>query len=191
MVWVAVVAEGKAPWRPPLRIVASRRRRRTVAARVVAGVLELHVPAWMSVAEREAWAERMRARIERQVRRARPSDDQLTKRAEALNRRLFDGRLRWASVAYAEQERRWGSCSSAAGVIRISSRAARLPAWVLDYLLVHELAHLEVAGHDRRFWELVNRYPLAERARGYLIALDHAGAGDQPEEGEEASLGFP
>jgi predicted metal-dependent hydrolase len=44
---------------------------------------------------------------------------------------------------------------------------------VLDYLLVHELAHLEVADHGPRFWELVDRYPLTERARGYLMALDH------------------
>jgi predicted metal-dependent hydrolase len=58
-------------------------------------------------------------------------------------------------------------------VIRISSRAAALPSWVLDYLLVHELAHLEVAGHGPHFWRLVNRYPLTERARGYLMALDH------------------
>jgi predicted metal-dependent hydrolase len=44
---------------------------------------------------------------------------------------------------------------------------------VLDYVIVHELAHLEVAGHNDRFWQLVNRYPLTERARGYLIAVDH------------------
>ena len=42
--------------------------------------------------------------------------------------------------------------------------------WVLDYLLVHELAHLVVGDHSSVFWEVVNRYPKAERARGYLIA---------------------
>jgi predicted metal-dependent hydrolase len=54
--------------------------------------------------------------------------------------------------------------------IRISSRVAGFPAWVLDYLLVHELAHLVVGDHSPAFWEVVNRYPKAERARGYLIA---------------------
>jgi Protein of unknown function DUF45 len=140
---------------------------------MVDGVLELRVPAWMTAADRAVWAERMRQRIERQVRRAHPSDAQLESRAGVLNRRLFEGKLRWSSIAYAEQERRWGSCSPEAGVIRISSRAARLPAWVLDYLLVHELAHLVIPGHGLDFWELVGRYTLTERARGYLMALDH------------------
>jgi predicted metal-dependent hydrolase len=160
-------------WQPSIRIVASPNRRRTVSARVVDGVLELRVPAGMPAAEREEWAERMRARLERRLQRARPTDERLEERARALNRRHFDGRLRWASIAFAEQTSRWGSCTYAAGVIRISTRAANLPDWVVDYLLVHELAHLEVPHHGPAFWALVNRYPLTERARGYLIALDH------------------
>jgi predicted metal-dependent hydrolase len=140
---------------------------------MVDGVLEVSVPAWMEAADREKWAEKMRARIERQLRRARKSDGQLESRAAVLNRRHFEGRLRWASVSFAEQESRWGSCTPESAVIRISSRAAALPSWVLDYLLVHELAHLEVPSHGQRFWALVNRYPLTERARGYLMALDH------------------
>ena len=137
------------------------------------GILELRVPLSMPEPERRRWAERMRQRIERQVRRARPTDARLGKRARELNDRYFGGRLRWSSVAFAGQQQRWGSCSFTAGVIRISSRAARLPGWVVDYILVHELAHLVHADHGPRFWELVNRYPAAERARGYLMALDH------------------
>jgi predicted metal-dependent hydrolase len=162
-----------AHWQPSIRIVASPNRRRTVSARVVDGVLELRVPAGMPPAERQEWAERMRVRLERRLHRARPTDARLEERARALNRRHFDGRLRWASIAFAEQSSRWGSCTYGAGVIRISTRAASLPDWVLDYLLMHELAHLEVPHHGPAFWALVNRYPLTERARGYLIALDH------------------
>ena len=43
-----------------------------------------------------------------------------------------------------------------------------MPDWVLDYVLVHELAHLVVPGHGPQFWSLVDRYPRTERARGYL-----------------------
>jgi predicted metal-dependent hydrolase len=168
------------PWRPAIRIVASPRRSRTVQARLVGGVLELRVPRSMPESERRMWAERMRDRIERQVRRRLPSDTVLAERARVLNRRYFGGRLRWNSIAYAEQGSRWGSCAYTTGVIRISRRAARLPEWVRDYLLVHELGHLEHADHGPAFWELVNRYPLTERARGYLMAIDHGEAVLQP-----------
>ncbi|MGH7902619.1 MAG: M48 metallopeptidase family protein [Candidatus Dormibacteraceae bacterium] len=164
------------PWRPEVRVIPSPRRRRTVQARLVDGVLELRVPERMPEAERRRWADKMGIRIERQLRRARPTDVLLERRAQALNRRHFGGRLRWNSVAFADQTRRWGSCTCTAGAIRVSERAARLPPWVLDYIVVHELAHLERGDHGPRFWELVNRYPLTERARGYLMALDHRGA---------------
>ena len=170
------------PWLPPIRVVSSRRRRRTVSARLVGGVLEVRVPHWMGEPERREWVERMRARIERQLRRARPSDEGLEQRARLLNRRHFGGRLRWNSVSWAEQEQRWGSCTYTAGVIRISKRASGLPSWVIDYIVVHELAHLEEADHGPRFWELVNRYPLSERARGYLMAVDHAAGREDTEE---------
>lgn len=145
---------------------------------MVDGVIELRVPAWMPDSERRRWAERMRERITRRTRRG-PRDLDLAARAERLSTRFFGGSLRPTSVGWAEQHRRWGSCATLTGAIRISSRAARLPDWVLDYLLVHELAHLAEPDHGPGFWRLVNRYPLTERARGYLMALDHMdGDGD-------------
>jgi hypothetical protein len=45
---------------------------------------------------------------------------------------------------------------------------------VLDYVLVHELAHLLVETHGPDHDDLVNRFPLAERARGFLVAKDLA-----------------
>ncbi len=68
----------------------------------------------------------------------------------------------------------WGSCTFTSGAIRIARRAAVLPDWVLDYLLVHELVHLEHSDHGPAFRQLESRYPLSERARGYLMALDHS-----------------
>jgi len=161
---------------PPIRIVASRRRRRTVAARLRSGVLELLVPDWMSGAERERWAEEMRQRLEKRMERARPSDDRLAQRARSLNERHFGGRLRWTSIAFADMSHLWRSCTYTTGAIRIAQRAAPLPEWVVDFLVVHELAHLEHSDHGPAFHELENRYPLTERARGFLMAIDQGAA---------------
>jgi hypothetical protein len=91
--------------------------------------------------------------------------------AERLNREHFGGRLRWASIRFVSNQRdRYGSCTPEDGSIRISHRVAEYPSWVREYVVMHELAHLEVPSHSPRFWRLVERYPLAERARGFLIA---------------------
>ena len=60
------------------------------------------------------------------------------------------------------------------GTIRISHRIQEMPDWVVDYVLLHELTHLVVPSHNARFWELVSRYPKAERARGYLEGISAA-----------------
>ena len=51
-----------------------------------------------------------------------------------------------------------------------------MPGWVLDYVIVHELAHLLEPGHDARFWAWVDRYPHAEKAKGYLLGWSEAAA---------------
>ncbi len=158
------------PW--PVRIVRSARRRKTVSARLEDGVLVVRAPATLpDDALREAIVN-LAARVQRRAQRAALSDADLEKRARALNRRYFNGRLRWQSIRWStRQNKRFGSCTPARGTIRISHRLQRVPRWVLDYVLMHELAHLVEPNHGPRFWALVNRYPLAERARGYLMAL--------------------
>lgn len=162
------------PFSPPIRIVASRKRRRTISARLRSGVLEVMVPDWMPAHERQQWAEKMRRQFARRLEKARPSDERLVERARLLNERHFGGRFRWTSITFADMAHRWGSCTFTTGEIRIARRAAPLPEWVVDYLLAHEMSHLEHSDHGPAFRELEAHYPLAERARGYLMALDNA-----------------
>lgn len=149
-----------------VEVVRSARRRKTVQARRVNGVLRVSIPASMTKVEEERWVSEMVRRMERQ----HAADEiDLPRRAEALAARYRLPRpdsIRWV----ANQEWRWGSCTPSDRAIRISSRLVGEPGWVLDYVIVHELAHLSVHGHSRPFWDLVARYPRAERARGYLIA---------------------
>jgi predicted metal-dependent hydrolase len=71
----------------------------------------------------------------------------------------------------ANQNGRWGSCTPADRTIRISEKVRDMPSWVTDYVILHELVHLIVPGHNARFWHLVGRYPRTERARGYLEGI--------------------
>ena len=156
-----------------VKIVRSKRRKKTVEARLESGVLVIRAPAAISDAELSPIIEKLKAKVEKkQRRRQSQTDASLEARARELNRRYFDGTLTWASIRYVtNQNNRFGSCTPSHGTIRISHRVERLPTWVRDYVLVHELAHLVEPNHSRAFWDLVNHYPKTERARGYLIAI--------------------
>lgn len=157
-----------------VEVIRSPRRRRTISAERRNGKLLVRIPARMSAAEERAWVAKMVERVLAKERAAKlNAGPALERAAERLNDRHFGGRLRWSSIRYVtNQGMRYGSCTPGDGTIRISHRVADLPDFVRDYLVMHELAHLEQAGHDEAFHALVDRYPLAERARGYLMALD-------------------
>ena len=157
-----------------VRVIRSRRRRRTSQARFLEdGTLEIRVPAHLSREEVAETVERFRDRLERRKLRADlNTDGHLERRARELIGKYFDGELRLKSIKYVtNQAHRFGSCSPSSGSIRISHRVAGLPNWVRDYVIIHELAHLKEPNHSPRFWSLVERYPRAERARGYLMAV--------------------
>jgi predicted metal-dependent hydrolase len=149
----------------------SGRRRKTISAEIVGDALVVSVPDRMSRADEDRWVATMAQRMSERRRRDRMnSDGDLGRRAAQLGDRYLGG-LRARDVAWTgEQRSRWGWCSPQDGRIRLSLALSEYPAWVRDYVLVHELAHLVVADHSARFWDLVNRYPLTERARGFLIA---------------------
>ncbi|MCB8987375.1 MAG: M48 family metallopeptidase [Ardenticatenaceae bacterium] len=163
-------AETAVDW--PVEVIRSTRRRKTVSAELQNGVLLVRAPAALDDAALAPIIEKFRRQLARKVRPAPQSDEALAVRAQALNEAYFNGRLRWQSIRYvSNQQKRFGSCTPSRGTIRLSDRLATMPEWVRDYVIVHELAHLEEANHGRRFWQLVNRYPLTERARGYLMAV--------------------
>jgi len=149
----------------------SSRRRKTISAEIVGDALIVSVPERLSRAEEQQWVEQMTARMSERKRRDRlNSGADLAARAAELADRYLDG-IRPADIAWVTNQRsRWGSCSPDEGSIRLSLALADYPRWVCDYVIVHELAHLRFADHSPAFWDLVNRYPLTERARGFLIA---------------------
>ncbi|MEM7335489.1 MAG: M48 family metallopeptidase [Chloroflexota bacterium] len=156
----------------PIEIIRSKKRRKTVSAELKQGTLIVRAPAKMSDTELAPIIEKLKNRLARRKKSAPATDEELEKRAQVLNQQYFNGRLRWQSIRYVtNQNKRFGSCTPSQGTIRLSHRLKDMPQWVHDYVLIHELAHLEEANHGPRFWKLVNSYPLTERARGYLMAV--------------------
>ena len=151
----------------------SSRRKKTIQARMVNGVMEVLAPASISNKALEDHISRLRTRLE--LRNSPRGDPDLNERAAYLNKKYFNCELAWESIKYStRQERRRGSCTSLNRTIRISQRLAKVPQWVEDYVIVHELAHLIEPNHGKHFKSLVRRYPLAERAIGFLMATEMA-----------------
>lgn len=149
-----------------VEVVRSKKRRRTISAHMVDGKMRLLIPASLTKAEEEHWVTVMRRRFER---KRHSGQVDLTKRAADLGRRY--GLPSPTSIKWVDnQTQRWGSCTPDDGTIRISSAVAEFPKWVLDSVIVHELAHLVEPSHGPGFWLLAGRYPMMERARGFLIA---------------------
>jgi predicted metal-dependent hydrolase len=116
--------------------------------------------------------DKLQQRIEKKRQKRALSGEDLAQIADRLNREYFQNSLTWHSIEWStHQNRIYGSCTPALGTIRISHRLAKMPLFVREYVVMHELSHLIEANHSPKFWQLANRYPLSERARGYLMAV--------------------
>ena len=163
-----LVEEREVPNPTPLtvEVIRSTRRTKTAQARLVGSTVEIRIPARCSTKEERELIEHFTTKFER----SRSTDAiNLTVRAQRLAMRYglpIPDSIRWVS----NQRYRWGSCTPSQSTIRLSEQLAEFPSWVIDYVIVHELAHLVESGHNTAFWSLVEAYPLSERARGFLIA---------------------
>lgn len=152
----------------PVEVIRSSKRQRTVGARIVDGRIVVRVPHRLTATETD---EAVAALVDRLERRRTSTQVDLSERARVLAARYGlpePDRIRWVG----NQQGRWGSCTPASRDIRISDRIAGFPTWVVDAVIVHELAHLVHADHSAAFWALAGRFPKTERALGFLIAKD-------------------
>jgi hypothetical protein len=145
------------------------------------GTVRVTVPRWGSKREAKAFAESQRAWIDRQLARAAqrrvqpreemPAELERELRASAtreLPPRLLELATRYGlsvvRVSVRNQRWRWGSCSPN-GHICLNWRLVRMPDWIRDYVLIHELMHLKRMDHSPKFWKLV-----AKACPDYLAA---------------------
>jgi predicted metal-dependent hydrolase len=87
-----------------------------------------------------------------------------------VERRAAEMGLAYGNVAIRDQKTRWGSCSHA-GNLNFNWRLVLAPSAVLDYVVVHELAHRVELNHSMRFWRIVAHYcPNMSEHRTWLRA---------------------
>ena len=149
------------------------------------GVVRVTIPRWGSKREAQHFADAQRPWIDKQLARwqaeharvntVMPPDvrQQLVARARReLPARLLElaaeHGLTVTRVSIRNQRWRWGSCSPG-GHICLNWRLVTMPDWVRDYVLIHELMHLERMDHSRKFWKLVAvACPRFREARAWL-----------------------
>lgn len=180
-----------------MEVRRSARRTRTVAAFWEDGTAVVAIPARFTAAQEREWVHRMLAKLHKQgerraaAGRRRPAnDDALAAHAAQLSAQYLGGRpvptsVRWVS----NQNSRWGSATPADGTIRLSDKLRPMPGWVIDYVLLHELAHLLVASHNAAFWKLLEAYPETQRAKAFLEGVSFATSRGLDKDGAAGSGG--
>ncbi len=160
-----------------IKVTRSKRRLRTVSARLVDKTLLVSAPLMLSQERLDKIVEDFRAKFARKIIKDELGrSDNLLERARRINARFFDNKLKLNSIEYvADQNCKFGCCNYRSANIRISHKIGLMPEWVRDYVVLHEMAHLIEPNHSRAFWEIVSRYKLAEKAKGFLIGTSFKG----------------
>lgn len=165
---------------PPDILFVRRPRARRYLLRVDPdGRVRVTIPRGGSRREATAFMARHASWIAQQRARVTPSripdgDRQdLRERAHVeLPRRLLELAARYqllvSRISIRNQRTRWGSCGRN-GHICLNWRLMSFPAWVQDYVLIHELMHLHRLDHSPAYWKLVEAaYPDYRKARQWL-----------------------
>ncbi len=160
---------------PDVEVRVSTRRKKTAGAHWEGDRIVVVVPSHLRGPERDRMVESLARRLTRHRPHLHASDEQLEERARVLGRTYLGGvvpaSIRWSAA----QRTRWGSCTLATREIRISERLRTVPTWVLDAVIVHELAHLLEPNHSPRFSALESSYPRRHDAdlflEGYHLGL--------------------
>jgi predicted metal-dependent hydrolase len=173
------------PLKPPnILFVRHPRARRYVVTVRDDGVVRVTVPRRGSMREarefagrQQKWIERQRRRLEQERSAVPQGAEDARHQARTRARRELPPRLMTlaaehgltvSKISVRNQKWRWGSCSRR-GHICLNWRLVETPAWVRDYVMIHELMHLRRMDHSKKFWKLVAQAcPDYQAARQWL-----------------------
>lgn len=158
-----------------VRLISSARRKKTISAKMRDGMIELSVPSRMRDADIVRSGTTLIAKLRSRRREAPRSDSELYTRAQHLARVWLGSEVMPTSVVWSDRQTTlWGSCTAVTGAIRISTMLQEMPQWVIDGVLVHELAHLKYSGHGQEFRDFAARYPRMSEADAFLEGVSFA-----------------
>lgn len=160
------------PSQIPYTIIRSTRARHLRLTVRSAGAVTVTLPRGLTldharyfVAKKAQWIFHAWERLRRQpVTVAQPRYPSYASSKEQAREKILEAIERWNSVydfsynrvSVKRQSTRWGSCSKLRN-LNFNYKLLFLPQALLDYVVVHELCHLEELNHSRAFWNLVAR----------------------------------
>jgi len=162
---------------PAVEIRYSSKRRKTAGASWEGERIVVTVPATLQGDDRTAVVDTLVKRLLSVRPYTGASDDDLALRAHELADRYLEG-VRPVTVRWSKgQFKRWGSCTTTTGAVRVSERLKIAPSWVIDGVLIHEMAHLIEPNHSEKFKVLTARYPRMAEVQAFLegfsLAAEH------------------
>lgn len=133
----------------PLRIFPEERK--TVTASFDGAICLIKIPTLLSRQKKRGvgYIDRVYWKMLGQIFASKLKD-----RTDELNNSFYN--FSYQAVRYHRQFRRWGSCSSLRN-INVSHRLIGAPQLLVDYVIIHELAHLKHLNHSPDFWNLVRQ----------------------------------
>ena len=156
-----------------LELVIERKGVKNVNARLAGSTLSVSAPFGMPQKELDEAVLKLAQRL---LRRAYASMLNEADDALKLARKVAKRFPKEPSIQRVEfvttQRKRWGSYSTRTKTVRLNAALRRMPRWVLEAVVAHELAHTFHADHSRAFWELLRRVcPETERAEAFLAGV--------------------
>ncbi|MCL4325295.1 MAG: M48 family metallopeptidase [Candidatus Thermoplasmatota archaeon] len=155
-----------------IEIIRSEKRKKTISAKLVKDKIVICIPTGLSENEESMMIDEIVHKLKIKRFNAEINDDgYLIDKFNEFNRKYFQGKLEVRTIKFvSNQHRKLGSCTPILKTIRISDKLIKMPKWVLDYVIMHEMTHLVYLNHSKEFWNKVNEYKYSERSRGFLIA---------------------
>jgi predicted metal-dependent hydrolase len=160
-----------------LTLLVERKRVKNINARLRATTLSISAPLNTPQATLDQVIPELARKLVRRVhaRQVNAEEDALGLARKVAAR--FPNRPEVAEVLFVTtQEARWGSYSPATHTIRLHAALRRMPRWVLEAVVAHELAHVTHHDHSPAFWKLLRRVcPDTDRAKAFLAGVGWLG----------------